>query len=175
MDSVQLQQCQIRIAIVGAIFALLGDIVLEHRRRLGVVSVEAVEDGIDVLRSIGRGVESYSHDWKEEEEERRRGEEEKRERKACAPGWRCGVDGLVAGYEGGKLGMCAQKIVYPFHVAIWSCSSNPFPVAVWLYWSKSIFPVAVRSCSINHQRTRTLCESNRLNYILSSLRLQTLG
>ncbi len=57
----QLQQRKVGVAIVGPLFALLGDIVLKHGRGLGVVPVEAVEDGIDVVGPVGRGVESYSH------------------------------------------------------------------------------------------------------------------
>ncbi len=57
----QLQQGKVGVAIVGPLFALLGDIVLKHGRGLGVVPVEAVEDGIDVVGPVGRGVESYAH------------------------------------------------------------------------------------------------------------------
>ena len=57
----QLQQRQVRVAVIGAVLALLRDIVLENRRRLGVVPVEAVEDGLDVLGPVGRGVEGDAH------------------------------------------------------------------------------------------------------------------
>lgn len=59
--SLQLQQSQIGIAVKRAVFALLGHIVLEHSRGLGVVSVEAVEDGFDVSRSGLALIEGDSH------------------------------------------------------------------------------------------------------------------
>lgn len=42
--------------------ALLNDVFLEDGRGLWVVAVETVEDGIDVLRAIGRIIEGNSHD-----------------------------------------------------------------------------------------------------------------
>lgn len=57
----QLQQRQIRIAVISAILALLRDIVLENGRRFGIVPVETVEDGFDVFGPVGREVEGYAH------------------------------------------------------------------------------------------------------------------
>ena len=57
----QLQQRQIGIAVVGAVLALLCDIVLEYGRCLGIVSVEATEDGFDVFGPVGRIVKGYAH------------------------------------------------------------------------------------------------------------------
>ncbi len=57
----QLQERQIRIAVIGAVLALLGDIVLEYGRRFGIISVEAVEDGFDVFGPVGRIVKGYAH------------------------------------------------------------------------------------------------------------------
>ena len=57
----QLQQCQIGIAIKGAVLALLGDIVLEDGGGLGVVSVQAVEDSVDVRRAGLALVERGDH------------------------------------------------------------------------------------------------------------------
>ena len=64
---VQLQEGQVGVAVIGLIFALLGDIFLEGRGDLGVVSVEAVEDGLDVFRPVGRVVEgNHGCDVREE-------------------------------------------------------------------------------------------------------------
>lgn len=80
--NLQFQQRQIRIAIIRAIFTLLRDIVLKHRRRLGVISIKTVEDGIDILRPIGRSVESYAHNGKREKKvEEMRREEKGKEKK----------------------------------------------------------------------------------------------
>lgn len=49
----QLHERQVREAIVGPVLALELDIVLEGRDRLGVVTIEAAEDSIDML---GAGV-----------------------------------------------------------------------------------------------------------------------
>jgi len=57
----QLQKRQIRITIIGPVLALLSDIVLEYGGGLGIVSVEAIEDGFDMLRPLGRVVECYAH------------------------------------------------------------------------------------------------------------------
>ena len=55
--NVQLQEGKVAVAVVGLVFALLGDIFLEGGGGLRVVSVEAVEDGLDVLRPVRRVVE----------------------------------------------------------------------------------------------------------------------
>ncbi len=57
----QLQKRQIRITIIRPVLALLGDIVLEYGGGLRVVSIEAIEDGFDMLRPLGRVVECYAH------------------------------------------------------------------------------------------------------------------
>ncbi len=57
----QLQKRQIRITIIRPVLALLSDIVLEYGGGLRVVSVEAIEDGFDMLRPLGRVVEGYAH------------------------------------------------------------------------------------------------------------------
>lgn len=38
----QLEECEVGVAVICAVFALLRHVVLEHCRRLGVVAVEAV-------------------------------------------------------------------------------------------------------------------------------------
>lgn len=58
---VQLQQGQVRVAVVRLALALGHDIVLESARRLGVVSVQAIEDGLDVLWPFRRKVECGAH------------------------------------------------------------------------------------------------------------------
>ena len=64
---VQLQEGQVGVAVIGLVLALLGDIFLEGRGDLGVVSVEAVEDGLDVFRPVGRVVEgNHGCDVREE-------------------------------------------------------------------------------------------------------------
>lgn len=55
--NVQLQEGKVAIAVVGLVLALLGDIFLEGGGGLRVVSVEAVEDGLDVFRPVRRVVE----------------------------------------------------------------------------------------------------------------------
>lgn len=57
----QLQQRQTGIAVKSAVLALLGHIVLEHGGGLGVVSVQAVEDGVDVSRTRLALVEGGDH------------------------------------------------------------------------------------------------------------------
>lgn len=59
----QLQQSQIRIAVIGPVFALLRHVVLEYARRFGVVAVQTVEDGFDVRGPVGRVVEGYAHGY----------------------------------------------------------------------------------------------------------------
>jgi hypothetical protein len=58
---VQLQQGQVRVAVVRLALALGHDIVLEGARRLGVVSVQAIEDDLDVLWPFRRKVECGAH------------------------------------------------------------------------------------------------------------------
>jgi hypothetical protein len=60
LDS-QLQQRQICIAIVRSLLALLVHIVLEYGRGLRIVSIESVEDVLNVLGPVRRIVEGYAH------------------------------------------------------------------------------------------------------------------
>lgn len=57
----QLEQGQVGVAVVGLVFALRHNVVLENCRGLGVVAVESVQDGIDVLWPLGRVVERNTH------------------------------------------------------------------------------------------------------------------
>ena len=57
----QLQQRQVRIAVIGAVLALLRHVVLEYGGGFGIVSVETVEDGFDAFGPVGGGVEGYAH------------------------------------------------------------------------------------------------------------------
>ena len=59
--NVQLQQGQVRVAVVRLVLALLHDIVLEGASGLRVVSVEAIEDDLDVLWPFRRKVECGAH------------------------------------------------------------------------------------------------------------------
>lgn len=59
--NVQLQQGQVRVAVVRLVLALGHDIVLERARRLGVVSVQAIENDLDVLWPFRRKVECGAH------------------------------------------------------------------------------------------------------------------
>ena len=61
MKGSQLQQRQIRVAVISPVLALLCDIILEYRRRFGIVSVEAIEDGFDVFGPVGGVVKGYAH------------------------------------------------------------------------------------------------------------------
>jgi hypothetical protein len=58
---VQLQQSEVGIAVVCLALALLHDIVLENARRLGIVTVEPIEDLLYVIRPLGREVVWCSH------------------------------------------------------------------------------------------------------------------
>lgn len=57
----QLEQSQVGVAVIGLVFALRHDVVLENSRGLGVVAVESVQDGINVLWPLGRVVEGDTH------------------------------------------------------------------------------------------------------------------
>lgn len=57
----QLQQRQVCVAVIGPVLALLRDVVLEDAGGFRVVAIEAVEDGIDVLRPFWRIVEGNAH------------------------------------------------------------------------------------------------------------------
>lgn len=57
----QLQQRQVRIAIVGLIGALLGDVFLEDGSRLRVVPIKPIEDLVNVFRSVRRVIECDAH------------------------------------------------------------------------------------------------------------------
>ncbi len=61
MNHAQLQQGQIRIAVVGLVLALLRHIVLEDCCRLWIVSVQTIEYGVDMLWSIRSQVEGNAH------------------------------------------------------------------------------------------------------------------
>lgn len=61
MTDSQLQQRQIRVAVICAVLALLCDIVLEYGRRFGIVSVEAIEDGFDVFGPVRSVIKGYAH------------------------------------------------------------------------------------------------------------------
>ena len=57
----QFQQRQVGVAVVRPILALLGDIVLEDGGGFGIVSVQAIQDGIDMLWPIRGVIESDPH------------------------------------------------------------------------------------------------------------------
>lgn len=57
----QFQQSEIRIAVIGPVFALLGHVVLEYGCGFGVVSIEAVEYSVDVFWPFGGVVEGDTH------------------------------------------------------------------------------------------------------------------
>ena len=58
----QLQQRQVGVAVISLVFALLHDISLEYFSRLWIVSVESVENVVNVLRSLHGGIEYDTHD-----------------------------------------------------------------------------------------------------------------
>ena len=60
--SLQLQQGQIGVAVIRAILALLRHVVLEHGRGFGIVSIETIQNAIDVLWPIRRIIKSDTHD-----------------------------------------------------------------------------------------------------------------
>jgi hypothetical protein len=57
----QLQEGQVCVAVVSLVFALLHNVFGEYIRCLGVVPVEAVEDGIDMFRPLARVIEGDRH------------------------------------------------------------------------------------------------------------------
>lgn len=57
----QLQQRQVGVAVVGLVGALLSDIFLENGRCLRVVSVQTIEDLVNVLRPLRRVVKCDAH------------------------------------------------------------------------------------------------------------------
>lgn len=58
---VQFEESQTRVAIEELLFTLLIDVFLKYRRRLWVVSIEAVEDGFNACWSLGTFVEGVRH------------------------------------------------------------------------------------------------------------------
>ena len=58
---IQFQQSEIGVAVVGLLLALLHHIVLENRSGLWVVSVEAIEDLLNVLRPVLCIIEGGAH------------------------------------------------------------------------------------------------------------------
>ena len=57
----QFQQRKVRVAVVGPILALLRDIVLEDGGCFWIVSVQAIQDSIDMLWPLRRVIESDAH------------------------------------------------------------------------------------------------------------------
>lgn len=57
----QLQQRQVGIAVICLVGALLCDIFLEDGRRLGVVSVQSIEDLVNIFRPLRRVIECDAH------------------------------------------------------------------------------------------------------------------
>jgi hypothetical protein len=57
----QLQQGQARIYIEKLLFALLCDILLEDRRRFGIVSIEAIQDLVNVGRPLFASIKCLWH------------------------------------------------------------------------------------------------------------------
>ena len=57
----QFQKREIRVAVVRPVFALLRYVVLEHGRGFGVIAVEPVEDGFDVLGPFRHMIKCYTH------------------------------------------------------------------------------------------------------------------
>lgn len=61
MENSQLQKSQVSIAVKRPLLTLLRNIVLEYCRSLWVVSVEAVQDGLNVSRPCLALVKSDTH------------------------------------------------------------------------------------------------------------------
>lgn len=59
--NLQLQQGQVSVAIIRLFLALLGHIVLEDGSGLGIVSIETIQDGINMLWPLGRIIEGDAH------------------------------------------------------------------------------------------------------------------
>lgn len=60
---VQLKKRKVGVAIVGLLVALVLDVLLKDGGGLWVVSVESVEDGLNVLWALWRIVEWDTHDY----------------------------------------------------------------------------------------------------------------
>lgn len=60
-NHVQLKKRQVGVAVISLVFALLHHVVLEHGCGLGIVSVQAIQNRVDMLGPIWRIVKRYSH------------------------------------------------------------------------------------------------------------------
>jgi len=58
---VQFQKRKVCVAVICLVLALLRDVFLEDGGGLWVVAIEAVQDGVDVLRSVRAVVECDAH------------------------------------------------------------------------------------------------------------------
>lgn len=58
---VQLQEREVGIGIVFLFVALMLNVILEDGRRLGIVSIEAIEDGVDVIWPTFCKIERNAH------------------------------------------------------------------------------------------------------------------
>ncbi len=59
--NLQLEQGEVGVAVICAVFALLRHVVLEYCGRFGIVAIEPVQYCINVLRPIWRVVEWDAH------------------------------------------------------------------------------------------------------------------
>ncbi len=58
----QFEQGEVGVAIVCPIFTLLRHVVLKDGGGFGIITVEAIKYGFDMLGPVRRIVESYAHD-----------------------------------------------------------------------------------------------------------------
>lgn len=63
MEYIQFQEREVRIAVICLSLALLCNVFLKNAGGLWVVSIEAIEDGVDVLRPVRAVVEGVDHDY----------------------------------------------------------------------------------------------------------------
>ena len=61
MLGLQFQECQISIAVIRPVLALLCHVVLEDVRRFRVIPIQSVQDSLNMLRPIWRIVERDTH------------------------------------------------------------------------------------------------------------------
>ena len=60
-EYVQFQEGKIGIAVVGPIFTLLRNVVLENNRRSWIIPIQSIEDLVDVWGSVRRIIKWWTH------------------------------------------------------------------------------------------------------------------
>lgn len=61
----QLEKCQVSVAIISTVLALLCHIILKDSRCLGIVPIETVENNFDMFWPVWRRIKGDAHDYGE--------------------------------------------------------------------------------------------------------------